>query len=728
MSQSSAFERFHPLVQRWIWNQQWTQLREVQEMAAEPILKANQDVVISAATAAGKTEAAFLPAISKILQVPPHNSVGILYISPLKALINDQARRLATLAEITNLKITPWHGDASQSGKMDCARSPEGILLITPESLESMLMKPVSWCQKGFKNVRYIIIDEFHSFVGTERGCQLQSLLHRLDFMLDRKVPRIALSATLGDLESVHSFLRPEGDFPGVIVNSTAVKSSLQLQLRAYSDIAPDISIESRPSEDDVPVVFSDLYRCTHGQSNLIFSNSRSKTEEIANALRRCCQIREIDNEYFAHHGRLAKSIRESLERRLQEGQLPTTAVCTSTLEMGIDIGHVDSVVQINAPSSVASFRQRLGRSGRRGSAALCRLFLIEPNQQRLTLQDQFRLGIFQSVAVINLMLQKWAEPMDDSLYHFSTLIQQTLSTIVHYGCAEPIDLYRVLCHKGAFQKVTPQMFSELIKQMVKVGLLTKLSKTSVTIGDVGEKVVGHYQFYAAFPTPQEYVFKGLGKVIGTFPIDTAGGLTQGMEIIMAGKEWAIVSINHQKHEVEMTPTKRGSVLVVSGEGFNVHRRVRDEMKRLYESDDLPVFCNSRALDFFKEARALYRRFHLTSKHMIESGHETLIFPWLSDKGTRTLVALLRQENLPSAHFYGVISVRNSSIAQCAMTFSKIYSNGCPKDVELVRFNGGTSEEKFDLYLPDSLKELDQARKLFNVDEAWEWLRLHYGS
>lgn len=150
MSQSSAFERFHPLVQRWIWNQQWTQLREVQEMAAEPVLKANQDVVISAATAAGKTEAAFLPAISKILQVPPHNSVGILYVSPLKALINDQARRLATLSEITHLKITPWHGDASQSGKMDCARSPEGIVLITPESLESMLMKPVSWCQKGF--------------------------------------------------------------------------------------------------------------------------------------------------------------------------------------------------------------------------------------------------------------------------------------------------------------------------------------------------------------------------------------------------------------------------------------------------------------------------------------------------------------------------------------------------------------------------------------------------
>lgn len=151
-------------------------------------------------------------------------------------------------------------------------------------------------------------------------------------------------------------------------------------------------------------------------------------------------------------------------------------------------------------------------------------------------------------------------------------------------------------------------------------------------------------------------------------------------------------------------------------------------MKRLYESDDLPVFCNSRALDFFKEARTLYRRFHLTSKHMVESGHETLIFPWLSDKGTRTLVALLRQEDVLAAHFYGVISVRNSSIAQCSMTFSKIYSNGRPMDVELVGFNGGTSEEKFDLYLPDSLKELDQARKLFNVDEAWEWLRLHYGS
>ena len=715
---SKAFDRLHPKICQWIWQQGWNSLRDVQEMAVGPVLDANRDLVITAATAAGKTEAAFLPAISSLLFDPPTESVGILYVSPLKALINDQTRRLQTIADLTELKVTTWHGDASVAGKHDCQKTPEGIVLITPESLESLLMKPVSWCRRGLKGLRYVIIDEFHAFIGSERGCQLQSLLHRLDFMLERKVPRIALSATLGDMNAVLRFLRPEGGFAQEILESQAEKASLKLQVRAFGSESTQTD-----EEGSIPPVFEHLYRVTHGHSNLIFCNSRSKTEELANAMRRTSELHGIENEYFAHHGKLSKELREGLEATLQRDERPTTAVCTSTLEMGIDIGHVDSVLQLDAPMSVASLRQRIGRAGRRGQAPLFRQILIEPEESIDSLLDRLRLNLYQSIAMIHLMLQRFIEPVNDRQLHFSTLVQQTLSVVVHYGSADALDLYRHLCETGAFAGVSPGMYRVLLASMIAHRLLEKVDRSTLVIGDLGERVTGNYKFYSAFKTPEEYTFKSKGRMIATFPIACQPPLYPGQRIIMAGRPWEVKVVDDTHRLVEMSASEKGVTLQLETFGANIHRQIREEMRRLYMSNDRPMFCDPLALDFFEKARLVFRHQGLMHEEVITFGGDTFIFSWQGDRAARTIAALLQTKRFQTRLYRGVVIVERTSRSTLIEALREIYAQGPIYEAKLaLQTSSKLIEEKFDRYVPTELLAIEYGYRNFDMKEAWTWL------
>ncbi|MGA9623749.1 MAG: DEAD/DEAH box helicase, partial [Bryobacteraceae bacterium] len=230
---SDTFHLLDPAVQRWIYEQGWTELRDAQEKAAAPILGGSLDVIIAAATASGKTEAAFLPICSRLLS--PENSGGcVLYVSPLKALINDQSDRMERLCENLKIPVHPWHGDISQGRKREFLKQPSGILLITPESLEAIFVNRGPSVASLFSKLLYVIVDELHSFIGTERGQQLQSLLRRVEHAIGRRVPRIALSATLGDMTIAASFLRPHGSDKVQIVVSGATGQELKLLVRGY--------------------------------------------------------------------------------------------------------------------------------------------------------------------------------------------------------------------------------------------------------------------------------------------------------------------------------------------------------------------------------------------------------------------------------------------------------------------------------------------------------------
>ncbi len=718
MSESTGFEKLHKGVQKWIWSQNWTSLRDIQEQAIDPVLNSDCDIVISASTAAGKTEAAFLPACSRLMKQNP-GGVGILYISPLKALINDQFRRLQSLCKILDISVTPWHGDVLRSTKIKQQRNPNGILLITPESLESLLFNQGSWCSNALSDLCYIIIDEFHAFLGTERGCQLQSLMHRLEFLIKRTIPRIALSATLGDMQQVADSLRPNKKLPCKIINSTVSHSDLKLQLRGY--LVPAEQNETGSSL--LEKIISDLYNILRGKSHLIFANSRARTEEIAAKLSDMCKQNLVPNEFFPHHGSLSKEIRESLEARLQKEKFPTSAICTMTLELGIDIGSVDSIAQVTSPHSVASLRQRLGRSGRRGEPAILRLFIPENEiTANSHLVDRLRIHTVQCVAMVNLLLKKWYEPATTKQYHFSTLVQQTLSVIGQYGGVQAHQLWSLLCESGPFSSIDQTSFAMFLRALGEIGFITQLEDGQLILGYKGERVVEHFTFYTAFNTPEEYRLEYDGKTIGTVPIDKP--LIQGQHIIFAGKRWEVIHVDDKHKLITLKKAKGGKPPQFSGDGLNIHDIVRQEMQQIYGERQTPIYLNETARLALEEGFENFLSLKLDSKQIIQIGNMVHVFPWLGDQVTNTIAVLLRLHDIEADSFAGIIDIRNCTIFDFYNAAKKLISEPKLDGTKLASYIPDTAIEKYDPILPKEIQNIGYGARSFNLDGAYHWLNM----
>lgn len=315
-----------------MWAEQWEALRDVQEMAIPLILPADQDVIVAASTASGKTEAAFLPALTYLEQQTP---VGlIVYISPLKALINDQFGRLERLCEDLDIPVWPWHGDISSTSKQRFFKKPHGVVLITPESLEAMLCNRGTSVAGIFKHLAYFVIDELHAFIGSERGKQLQSLLHRIDTVVGRKVPRIGLSATLGDMQAAARFLRPAGT--AAIVDAPSDASELLLIIKGFEEPVPQKgeADDKKEKQELAPLAVAEhLFKILRGSNNLVFPNSRREVERYTHLLNELCEKGGVSREFWPHHGSLSKEIRYDTEAALKQKDQPATAVCTNTLE-----------------------------------------------------------------------------------------------------------------------------------------------------------------------------------------------------------------------------------------------------------------------------------------------------------------------------------------------------------------------------------------------------------
>ena len=716
MAESQGFNRLHKGVQRWVWAQNWSSLRDIQEQAIEPILNADCDLIISASTAAGKTEAAFLPACSRIAE-QEETGFGILYLSPLKALINDQYRRLQSLCESIKMPVTPWHGDVLQSVKNKQRKKPRGILLTTPESLESMLLNQASWALTAFSGLQYIIVDEFHAFLGSERGCQLQSLMHRLEFLIGRNVPRIALSATLSEIDKIACVLRPNAKLPCRIIESAKAFSDLKLQLRGYK--IPAREDEEAPSKFDE--ITDDLYGILRGKSHLVFANSRSLTEQIAISLSDRCEQNCVPNEFFPHHGSLSKEIRESLEARLQKENLPTTAVCTMTLELGIDIGKVDSIAQVTAPHSVSSLRQRLGRSGRRGEASILRMFIPEAEITPTShLNDRLRLQTAQCVAMVNLLLKKWYEPPPEKQYHFSTLVQQTLSVIGQHGGVRADQLWALLCASGGpFELVDQKLFVEFLQGLGEKDLISQTHDGQIVIGHRGEQVVGHYTFYTAFNTPEEYRLECDGRTIGTLPIDKP--LVPGQFLVFAAKRWEVLQVNAEKKLITLKRAAGGKPPIFGGGTQTVHDIVRQEMLRVYTSQDLPIYLNQEARLLLEEGFETFHSLGLNAHQVFQLGTTVHLLPWLGDRVVNTITVLLRMRGLSADCYGGIVDVTKCSTDDFHAVGNAILREPKPSPLELASVLPDTIVEKHDHLVQDKLRNLGYGARFFDVDGALKW-------
>lgn len=727
---SSAFELLDPRVQRWIWSQGWKDLRDIQEQAIHEVLNCKADVVIASATASGKTEAAFLP-IGSTVADEGQGALVTLYISPLKALINDQHRRLEEFFGALDIPVHRWHGDVAASAKQSLVKQPSGVLLITPESLEALFVRQGSRIPGLFAGLRYVVVDELHAFIGTERGRQLQSLMHRVELAIRRQIPRVALSATLGDMELACEFLRPGRGAEVRRVVSIGNRQEVRLQIRGYRVTPPLLSradLEQAEKEGreieleqvttgDALDISRDLFSQLRGGRHIVFANRRASVELYTDLLRRLAERERVPNEFWPHHGSLDKALREEAEDALRRASHPATVIATTTLELGIDMGSVESIAQIGPPPSVASMRQRLGRSGRRGEPAVLRIYVQESEiGPKTPPQDQLRVDLVQSIAMVNLLARRWYEPPTAGALHLSTLIQQTLSLIAQHGGTRADQAWRILCHKGPFPDVSATMFAAFLRDLAHHGLITQTHDGEIVLDLAGERLVNHYDFYSAFATPEEYRLVSGTKTLGTLPVTFP--LLEGMFIIFGGRRWRVLSVDGERKVVDLAAAAGGKAPSFGGSPALVHDRVREEMRAVYQTNEEPTFVDSAGLELLTEARAAFARFRLRESSLLAWGKDTLIFPWAGDRVMNTILLQLIDLGL-SASCEGVaILVQDRTPSQIgeAITFLATQELVGPH-----RLAGGVRNkvsEKHHRFLGEGLLAVDYATVNLEVEGA----------
>lgn len=719
-SQSTSFDLLDERIRRWIWSEQWTELRDAQEQAVPAIINADRDVIIAAATAAGKTEAAFLPILTAMLS---EDSMGLtLYISPLKALINDQFGRLERLCEALEIPVWPWHGDISGSLKTKFLKRPEGVLLITPESLEAMLCNRGFAVPRIFANLRYVVVDELHAFIGSERGKQLQSLMQRIDSAVERKTPRIGLSATLGDMQLAADFLRSDKSRTVHIIQSKSEGGDLRILVKGFIELSsPDDDVEKEKTKV-VESVSAHLYKVLRGSNNLVFPNSRAKVERYTYALRKMCEANNVPNEFWPHHGSLSREIREETEAALKNKELHTTAVCTNTLELGIDIGSVKSIVQIGPAPSVASLRQRLGRSGRRkGEPAILRGFVIESELSANShLVDELRLDVFELCAMVSLLLDNWFEPPKTDGLHLSTLVQQLLSLIAQKGGITAVNAYSSLCIDGPFSNINKSDFVALLRHLAAKDLIQQDSAGVLLHGQKGELIVNHYSFYASFATEEEFRVVTGNRTLGSIPLSNA--VSVGDFILFAARTWKIEQIDEEQKTIFVNQHVTGRPPSFNDHGGMVHDRVRERMKTLYESGDAIQWVDVVAADLLVQGRIAFQRYDLRSRILTQAGRNVLIFTWLGDMANEAIASMLKLRGFNANCFGPAIEVSYAEIGRVADALLEFSNEPMLDPIVLLHGAYNLRQEKWDWALPDDLLQKSFASLRLNIVVAHKWL------
>ena len=714
----TLFNRLAPPLQRALWEFGWKGLREMQVQALPLILDTQDDVVISAATASGKTEAAFLPLLTRLWQGQSLASASpqgvILYMAPVKALINDQVERLQLFCERMDIPVYPWHGDVAQSVRKRFFADPRGVVLITPESLESLLFRRGAELRQIFANLQAVVIDELHAFIGNVRGCQLQSLLHRLEAQLGHQVQRIGLSATLGDMGLAADFLRPGQAEAVHLISAPGEKRNLQLAVKAI--LQPNSLTQTK--QDAHWTIADELFERLRGANYLVFPAGVGMVEFYADALRKRCEEAGLPVTYFPHHGRLAKSEREETEAELKRGNLPVSAICTTTLEMGIDIGAIKGVVQIGAPQTVASLCQRIGRAGRReGDVAVlwqyCIANTFSPGTDCL---DSLYQDLIQAVAVIQLFLAKWYEPPRVGALHYSTLIQQVLSLVGERHGVTPAQAYQTLCLAGPFRNVTEASFIALLRAMVAKDLLMQDANKLLLHGSKGERMVNHYTFFAAFPDSQEYRLRQGGKELGTLPLP--GSSECGDVITFAGRRWRIENIDHEKRLVDLAVSGMGKLPATGGGGMPVHRRVRQEMRTILESGNMPVWLDATAQSLLRDAQRQYKALKLNEAWYLVEGQTVYLFTWEGDQVQGALAVLLRSQGLEARNAGICVRISNTTLKLVATSLLKISAQPCPSPDRIIQRKNVKNHEKWDWVLPDELFAASYASRALALEEA----------
>jgi ATP-dependent Lhr-like helicase len=521
----------------------------VQELAGHAILDGKNAVVL-APTAGGKTEAAMFPALSVLLEEPP-DGVGALYVAPLKALLNNLSERLGTYTEMVGLRRFLWHGDIDTPARRSFVKEPAELLMTTPESLEVMLASSQVPVGKVFRDLRIAVIDEVHALAGTDRGAHLMSVLERVADHSRHNVQRVGLSATVGDPSAIARWLSGTSKREAVVVDPP--KEPVRRQIAIHLDPDPE-TLARRASA------------LAMGHKSLFFCESRQLTESVAD------RMRDRGTDVFVHHSSVSLGERKEAEARFSGGG-SAAIICTSTLELGIDVGDLDKVFQADAPDTVSSFLQRMGRTGRRPGTVANTTFFCESSE-----------AVLQAIALVELAREKWVEPIVPQDRCWPVLVHQLLSMSLAAGAISRELAWEKLSRVPDFAGIARAEFEQVVDHMVRHGYLFE-SGGLLSMGETAERKYGRRNFmelYAVFSSPQHYRVLGPGgREIGSLQQEFVDNLVENMtSFLLGGRAWLALAIDHRHRIVSVAPSPRGKVptwrsIMPRMLGFEVCQRIK---------------------------------------------------------------------------------------------------------------------------------------------------------
>jgi ATP-dependent helicase Lhr and Lhr-like helicase len=710
-----GFNQLHPKIQKKLYEMRWTELRPIQVKSINSILSENNHVVIAAKTASGKTEAAFLPVLSDIVE-DYKPGVRALYVGPLRALINDQFLRIGELCELTNIPVHKWHGEVPASAKKNLLNSPSGVLLITPESLEGLIKNHPETLKTILGGLKYIIIDEMHSFIGTERGAHLKSLLSRIAGRYSNQLRLIGLSATIGDLnlacEWLLNAIYPEEK--AVLISDPHEKRKVNFKIHASL-----INDEKRSKNQLSDTVLArQIHKHFHENTALVFFNSKRMIEKIADQIVQIVEHERLPNIFNVHHASISPAQRDIIERALRKGK-PTVVLCSSTLEMGVDLGFVKMVGHVGPPWSVSSLTQRLGRSGRREQEpSIMRIYVQEqipkPNAQ---LCASLFTDLVRTVALAELMFLKWFEPPEVEKIHASTFIHQVLSLICEFRGVTEETIFDTLITRGPFNNIDEITFKQIIDGLFEFELMENLSSGLYVLGAQGEKIVARKDFYAAFSSERELKVIHDKKEIGE--ITPVPGLAVDTRLLLGGRRWRVIAINEGRTRVFVAPCgDESKPLFPISDKPDLHAIVRKKMKELLQSKEVPDYLDREASTMLDNARREAEELNIFEHNFHEQDGITTWFTWTGTKINRTLMGLGRflgnldvEDHGEALVFYGVSREKVSEVYAGFLA-------DAPSASELASYFPGRDYEKYDRYLPSSVKAHIFANNLLDIKGA----------
>ena len=729
-----AFDRYAPFVQEYIYQNHWENLRSIQVAAADAIFNTDENVLLTASTASGKTEAAFFPIITLFSEDMP-SSVGCIYIGPLKALINDQFSRLNDLCAEADIPVWHWHGDVAQSHKAKLMRHPSGILQITPESLEALLLHKHAAIAKLFGDLRFVVIDEVHSLLRGDRGGQTLCLIERLSRIAGVNPRRIGLSATIGDPEGTGEFLSLGTGRKTIIPKIDAKGSKWRLSMEHFyvkdAQAAEDKQIPGalpvlEEKTDDAPANADPgigyIFEHTRGKKCLVFVNSREECEMVTTTLRHYCELNHEPDRFLVHHGNLSASYRETAEGIMKDDSQYMTTVTTATLELGIDIGWLERAFQIDAPWTVSSFLQRMGRTGRRELPPEMWFVIREDEPEvRAMLPTTIPWKLLQGIALVQLYLEeRWVEPPRLDRLPFSLLYHQTMSTLASCGELSPRALADRVLRLHYFHRITQEDYRVLLRHLIATDHIQQTEQGGLIVGLAGERVINSFKFYGVFQESEEYTVRSesqeLGTVVSPPPV--------GEKLAIAGHVWQVLDVDHKRRLIYCQQVK-GSVPAYFGQcPGDLHTKILTRMRRVLQEDRQYPYLMKNAVARLEQARFTAAHSGAAEKTLINlGGNMWCLLPWV---GTYTFLTMERFLKIKCADRLGLRNLDSARpfFIQFTMkadesAFFRVLAEEIRKPIdpmELVYPKELPLFDKYDEYLPEELVKKGFAFGVLDVD------------